>query len=156
MSNFLKAFNNHLVDFMNDILVLLNKKEKNEMETYKIFVEKLIKSNASMIIKIWKKYIMDKYIDNISNNDFDFFLNKDYNYISKNNKNVEGLIEKIKNIVSKMNDENREKALKYIGYNTTNLPAAIEAFKIHFIQSDITKTLTPVDILVLYNVYLKY
>lgn len=114
MSNFLKAFNNHLVDFMDDILVLLNKKEKNEMETYKIFVEKLIKSNASMIIKIWKKYIMDKYIDKISNNDFDFFLNKDYNYISKNNKNVEGLIEKIKSIVSKMNDENREKALKYI------------------------------------------
>ncbi|RYG08715.1 MAG: N-acetylmuramoyl-L-alanine amidase, partial [Chitinophagaceae bacterium] len=52
-------------------------------------------------------------------------------------------------------DFDTEKALKYIGYNTTNLPAAIEAFKIHFIQSDITKTLTPVDILVLYNVYLK-
>ncbi|MCZ4223850.1 N-acetylmuramoyl-L-alanine amidase [Pedobacter rhodius] len=53
-------------------------------------------------------------------------------------------------------DFDTEKALKYIGYNTANLPAAIEAFKIHFIQSDITKTLTPVDILVLYNVYLKY
>jgi len=53
-------------------------------------------------------------------------------------------------------DFDTEKALKYIGYNTTNLPAAIEAFKIHFIQSDITKTLTPVDVLVLYNIYLKY
>ncbi|WP_412466555.1 N-acetylmuramoyl-L-alanine amidase [Pedobacter sp. KLB.chiD] len=53
-------------------------------------------------------------------------------------------------------DFDTEKALKYIGYNTTNLPAAIEAFKIHFIQTDITKTLTPVDILVLYNVYTKY
>ncbi|TCD12845.1 N-acetylmuramoyl-L-alanine amidase [Pedobacter frigidisoli] len=53
-------------------------------------------------------------------------------------------------------DFNTEMALKYIGYNTANLPAAIEAFKIHFIQSDITKTLTPVDILVLYNVYMKY
>lgn len=53
-------------------------------------------------------------------------------------------------------DFDTEKALKYIGYNTANLPAAIEAFKIHFIQSDITKTLTPVDILVLYNVYMKY
>ena len=53
-------------------------------------------------------------------------------------------------------DFDTEKALKYIGYNTANLPAAIEAFKIHFIQTDITKTLTPVDILVLYNVYTKY
>ncbi|MDN3587798.1 N-acetylmuramoyl-L-alanine amidase [Pedobacter aquatilis] len=53
-------------------------------------------------------------------------------------------------------DFDTEKALRYIGYNTTNLPAAIEAFKIHFIQSDISKNLTPVDVLVLYNLYLKY
>jgi len=53
-------------------------------------------------------------------------------------------------------DFDTEKALRYIGYNTTNLPAAIEAFKIHFIQTDISKKLTPVDILVLYNLYLKY
>ncbi|MGN7987607.1 N-acetylmuramoyl-L-alanine amidase [Pedobacter sp. 22226] len=53
-------------------------------------------------------------------------------------------------------DFNTEMALKYIGYDTSNLPAAITAFKIHFIQSDITPILTPVDILVLYNVYAKY
>ncbi|MNI15193.1 N-acetylmuramoyl-L-alanine amidase AmiD precursor [compost metagenome] len=53
-------------------------------------------------------------------------------------------------------DFNTEMALKYIGYDTSNLPAAITAFKIHFIQTDITPTLTPVDILVLYNVYTKY
>jgi len=53
-------------------------------------------------------------------------------------------------------DFNSEMALRYIGYDTSNLPAAITAFKIHFIQSDITPTLTPVDILVLYNIYLKY
>ena len=53
-------------------------------------------------------------------------------------------------------DFNTEMALKYIGYDTSNLPAAITAFKIHFIQSDVTPTLTPVDVLVLYNVYTKY
>ena len=53
-------------------------------------------------------------------------------------------------------DFNTEMALKYMGYDTSNLPAAITAFKIHFIQSDITPTLTPVDVLVLYNVYTKY
>lgn len=53
-------------------------------------------------------------------------------------------------------DFNTEMALKYIGYDTSSLPAAITAFKIHFIQSDITPTLTPVDVLVLYNVYMKY
>jgi len=53
-------------------------------------------------------------------------------------------------------DFNTEMALRFIGYDTSNLPAAITAFKIHFIQSDITPKLTPVDILVLYNLYLKY
>lgn len=53
-------------------------------------------------------------------------------------------------------DFNTEMALKYIGYDTSNLAAAITAFKIHYIQSDIKPTLTPVDILVLYNVYMKY
>lgn len=47
-------------------------------------------------------------------------------------------------------------ALKLIGYDTSDLNAAIIAFKRHFIQNDLTPTLTPNDILVLYNVYAKY
>ena len=47
-------------------------------------------------------------------------------------------------------------ALRIIGYNTKNLPYAIEAFKIHFVQTDITKTLTEPDKLILYNLYKKY
>ncbi|RNL49778.1 N-acetylmuramoyl-L-alanine amidase [Pedobacter jejuensis] len=47
-------------------------------------------------------------------------------------------------------------ALKLIGYDTSDLGAAITAFKRHFIQTDITPKLTPVDVLVLYNVYQKY
>ena len=37
-----------------------------------------------------------------------------------------------------------------------NLPAAIEAFKIHFVQTDITRELTPADKLILFNLYKKY
>ncbi|WP_225872460.1 N-acetylmuramoyl-L-alanine amidase [Pedobacter polaris] len=47
-------------------------------------------------------------------------------------------------------------ALRIIGYNVKNLPYAIEAFKIHFVQTDITKTLTEPDKLILYNLYKKY
>jgi len=47
-------------------------------------------------------------------------------------------------------------ALKLMGYDTSDLNAAIVAFKRHFIQSDLSPALTPVDVLVLYNVYSKY
>lgn len=53
-------------------------------------------------------------------------------------------------------DFNAEMALRYIGYNTRDLPAAIEAFKVHFIQSDTTPELTDFDKCVLYNLYTKY
>jgi len=47
-------------------------------------------------------------------------------------------------------------ALKLIGYDTSDITAAIVAFKRHFVQSDISPTLTQLDLNVLYNVYQKY
>lgn len=47
-------------------------------------------------------------------------------------------------------------ALRVIGYDTRNLPAAIEAFKIHFVQTDVSRELTAADKLILYNLYTKY
>ncbi len=47
-------------------------------------------------------------------------------------------------------------ALRIIGYNVKNLTSAIEAFKIHFVQTDITPVLTETDKLILYNLYQKY
>lgn len=47
-------------------------------------------------------------------------------------------------------------ALRIIGYDTSNLPAAIVAFKRHFIQTDISAILTDWDRCVLYELYNKY
>jgi N-acetylmuramoyl-L-alanine amidase len=47
-------------------------------------------------------------------------------------------------------------ALKLIGYDTSNLPVAITAFKRHFVQTDDTPTMTQLDLNILYNVYRKY
>jgi len=47
-------------------------------------------------------------------------------------------------------------ALKLIGYDTSDINAAIVAFKRHFIQTDISPQLTQLDLNVLYNVYQKY
>lgn len=53
-------------------------------------------------------------------------------------------------------DFNTTDALRIMGYNVKNLNSAIEAFKIHFVQVDISPTLTEIDKLILYNVYKKY
>lgn len=47
-------------------------------------------------------------------------------------------------------------ALKVIGYDVTDLPAAIKAFKLHFIQTEVDTTLTDFDLKVLNNLYKKY
>ncbi|MEO8885483.1 MAG: N-acetylmuramoyl-L-alanine amidase [Mucilaginibacter sp.] len=47
-------------------------------------------------------------------------------------------------------------ALRLIGYDTSDLNAAIIAFKRHFVQTDISPILSPQDLNVLYNVYKKY
>lgn len=49
-----------------------------------------------------------------------------------------------------------ENALRRIGYNTSDLNAAIIAFKLHFVKLDLLPTLNDWDKCVLYNLYKKY
>ncbi|WP_281297122.1 N-acetylmuramoyl-L-alanine amidase [Flavobacterium limnophilum] len=52
-------------------------------------------------------------------------------------------------------DFNVEQGLQIIGYNTKNLPAAISAFKLHFIQSEVDTVLDEKTINTIYNIYKK-
>ena len=47
-------------------------------------------------------------------------------------------------------------ALRIIGYDVSNMPAAIVAFKRHFVQTDISPVLTQSDTMMLFNLYKKY
>jgi N-acetyl-anhydromuramyl-L-alanine amidase AmpD len=47
-------------------------------------------------------------------------------------------------------------ALRIIGYDVSDTTAAVQSFKIHFIQRDITAPLTGLDQLILANLYKKY
>lgn len=53
-------------------------------------------------------------------------------------------------------DFDTENALRRIGYNTSNMAAAIVAFKVHFIKIDVSPTLSDWDKCVLWNLYKKY
>ena len=60
------------------------------------------------------------------------------------------------NMVTPPADFNALLALRVIGYDIRNQAAAIRAFKLHYIQNDVSSTLNDYDKKVLYNVYLKY
>lgn len=47
-------------------------------------------------------------------------------------------------------------ALRIIGYNVSNLTAAVKAFKIHFVQKDESPVLAQEDKMILFNLYKKY
>lgn len=49
-----------------------------------------------------------------------------------------------------------ESALRRIGYDVSDLPAAIIAFKRHFVQKDLIPLMSTWDLCVLYNLYRKY
>ncbi len=49
-----------------------------------------------------------------------------------------------------------ENALRRIGYDTNDLPAAIIAFKRHFVQLDLSPIMTDWDKCILFNLYRKY
>lgn len=53
-------------------------------------------------------------------------------------------------------DIDPEIALRIIGYDTSNLDAAIKAFKLHFIQTEVNGVLTDHDLRILNNLYRKY
>jgi N-acetylmuramoyl-L-alanine amidase len=50
---------------------------------------------------------------------------------------------------------NVEQGLRIIGYNTKNLPAAISAFKLHYIQTEVNSILDEKTVNTIYNIYKK-
>ena len=120
-SSILKAFNNHLVELLEDVKGLFP--SDINIKTALKMVGMLKKANPKMIIKGWKSYVSDRYKNEISKGDFEFFLNKNY----QNDVNdvedagqVLQTIQLIKDKFQQMNEENRGKTIKYV-QNLTKL-----------------------------------
>ena len=130
----LKAFNNHLLEFTNDMLTIFP--DDNDLKTTKIFLQGIIKIKPSAVIKIWKLYIVTPYEKEINNNDFEFFVNKNYMreinniYDNDSDSNTNEMIKTVENfrqMIRKMSDNNKNKSMKYV-QNLTKI------CKIYFIK----------------------
>lgn len=113
--NYLSVFNKHFVDFLSDIEIVFP--EDVDIKTAKNSVLLLQKANPSLLIKLWKKHVMEKYQSQIDAGDINFFIEKDYNSdLSKtgNSSQINEIIDRLREPVSQMGEENKEKSIKYI------------------------------------------
>jgi hypothetical protein len=116
-STLIRAFNDHLFEFLDDILKLLPG-NRSMMTAIRSF-QTVVTFNKTVIIKCWHKYVYIKYADVIEKGDISFFFEKDYSEDLTNLKNPDKVIEIIDSIRTPVkeiceNPTNKEHALTYI------------------------------------------
>tara|TARA_B100000902_G_scaffold375444_1_gene405445 strand:- start:561 stop:938 length:378 start_codon:yes stop_codon:yes gene_type:complete len=112
MSSLLKAFNNHLLEFIEDVIRIFP--ENLDIKTGKTFIEGVKRVNPKKIITYWRDNILKLYETEITKGDITFFINKDYkNDIGTETQSLK-VLEDIRNLVRNTSQENKDKAMKYI------------------------------------------
>lgn len=115
MSNILTAFNEHFLEFLNDIQSVFP--EDADVLSAKNALIAIRKANPKMIVKIWKVFIADKYRQQIESGDISFFLTKDYSSDVANANNSDKIMDSINRLrepIKNMGPENQAKVMKYI------------------------------------------
>ena len=126
MSNILIAFNDHFLEFLNDVQSVFP--EDPDILTAKNALTAIRKANPKMIVKIWRAFIAEKYRDQIAAGDIGFFLNKDYASdvaVSQNSDKIMESINRLREPIRNMGPDNQAKAMKYI-QNLTKLSELCE------------------------------
>ena len=114
-SQILKGFNDHFVEFVEDVERVFP--DDNDISTVKESFIQMRKANPRLVIKAFNEYFLNKYRSEIESGNIDFFIKKDYNtdlsvvgdsdYILKK-------IDVLRNPVKNMNENDRNKVIKYI------------------------------------------
>lgn len=125
-SQILTAFNDHFMEFVEDIIRVF----PNEVEliTIKNSFIAVRKANPKMVVKIWTSYVVGKYKSEIETGNLDFFINKDYTEDLSQTEHatkITAYIDKLREKIQLMGDENREKVVLYI-QNLTKLSSMYE------------------------------
>ena len=121
MTNLLTVFNDHFDEFVNDIKTVFP--EDVDILTAKNALTAIRKANPKLIVKIWKTFISDKYIEEIEAGNIGFFINKDYSKDVSNAKDSDKIMEAIDRLrspIKNMTAKNQQTSMTYI-QNLTKL-----------------------------------
>jgi hypothetical protein len=120
--NYLSVFNDQFFELMEDIIRLFP--EKKGLKTTKTVFEASRRMNPKIIYEMLNMYLLKPYEEQIMNDDFDFFVNKDYTQDiailprgealkeSDDSKILRG-IDSIRGPLSELPDEDKIKILQY-------------------------------------------
>jgi len=120
-SSYLKLFNNHLNEFIDDVLTIFP--NDLDLQTCATFLKGIRKVNPRITITSWNQWVTEKYRIEIESGNLEFFEEKDYKEdISGSNEEQKILevIERIRNDVKGCGAENKKKTMKYL-QNLTKL-----------------------------------
>lgn len=126
MSNILTAFNDHFIEFVNDVQCVFP--NDPDILTTKNALTAIRKANPKMIVKIWNAFIVSKYKSEIEAGNIEFFINKDYSQdvsTSSNSDKIMESIDRLREPIKNMSAENQAKVMKYI-QNLTKLAQLCE------------------------------
>ena len=112
-SSLLKVFNNHLLEFIDDVIRVFP--ENLDLKTGKTFIEGLKRVNPKQLVNIWQNCIVIPYQKEIESGDQSFFLNKDYtNDLPQDGGKALEMLENMRSLLKSTSHDNREKAMKYV------------------------------------------
>lgn len=114
-TNLLTIFNDHFVEFISDIQSVFP--EDADILAAKNSLIAIRKANPKLIVKIWIKFVVTPYQEQILAGDVNFFIDKDYsNDLTKtgNSDQIMQSIDRLREPVKNMNPENQKKTMKYI------------------------------------------
>jgi hypothetical protein len=115
MSSLVSIFNDHLIECFDDILNVFP--ANTDILAAKNSIIAVKKMNPAIVIKTWKKYIADRYLEQINNDDVSFFISKDYSndlIYSYNPDKIIDTINRLRDPIRNMNESDQVKTMKYI------------------------------------------
>lgn len=111
----LKAFNDHFVEFVEDIARVFPK--NRDISVTKNALLTIRKANPKLIITCWNEYVVTPYSQKIDDGDLSFFIDKDYSNDLKDmdgNDAIMQKIDKLRSQVREMSDDDQRKSMEYV------------------------------------------
>jgi len=114
-STILRGFNNHLFEFLDDIISIFP--ENSDLKTAKTFFEFTKKGNVTILIKMWHEFVYKPYGVLLEQGELEHFITKDYSndlvYMT-NSKDILDAIDNIRKPLNNLSDDSKTICLNYL------------------------------------------